>query len=108
MQLERVLVDDFYDVVNVRVFVSVVVVILHVVDARMNRSPMHMQVEHFVQWELRKIGVRIDKQIRTRCHFCFAKMHALLIFCRIGPAQVVVPAVSSNISKHSSAMTFAG
>ena len=42
-------VDDFSDVVNIRVLVALVIVEFHVVDPRLGSAPMNMQIQHLIQ-----------------------------------------------------------
>ena len=70
-------------------------------------SPVDMQIQHFIQRQLRKIGIRVVQDIVTRLHGCFAKMDTVLVFHRVGPTQVIMPCVGTDISKHGAAVTLA-
>ncbi len=108
MQTQGVGIDDFQNVVNVRILIAIVVVVFEVVNASLGRAPVNVQVQHFFQWKSGEVDIRIDEQIAASLHAGFAVMNVLVVLHRVRPAEVVVPCMGADVAEDCSAMTLAG
>ena len=108
VELERVFVDHAGDVVDVGIFVSVVVVIFDVVDARVDRPPVHVEVAHLIEREFGEVGIAIHEEVAALFHFAATEVDFVRMLDGIGPAEVVVEATRSYVTEDGAAMAFAG
>ena len=90
--------DNFIDL-RVRV-AELVRVVLHVVHARVHRSPVDVEVEHFIQWQLGEISLGIGQHIAVLFHRGLAVMHRMIMGEGIGPAEVIHPGLGADVAKH--------
>ena len=101
-----VCVSDLNNIVDIRVLIAFVVVKIHVIDIRFRRAPMDVKVEHFIEWSLGEVSVRIVQKIATSLHGCFAEMDTMFVFHRVRPAAIFVRGIRGNVSKYGAAMAF--
>ena len=101
-------VNDFNDVVNVRVLVALVVIEFHVIDPRLRSAPMNMQIQHLIQRQLGEVRIGIVQNVAASLHGRFAKVDRMFVFHRVGPTQIVVPSIGPDVSKYGASVTLAG
>ena len=108
VELQGVWVDDLGDIVDVRIFVSLVVVELEVVDAGFGGAPVDMEVAHFIEWELGEVGVGIDEEVAAFFHLSAANVDFVGVGDGVGPAEVVVKGAGADVAEDRAAVALAG
>ena len=66
---------------------------------------MYMKVKHFIEGEVGKVDGGIDQTVTSLCHFCFSKVDGVFIFGGIGPAQIIVKSMGSDITEDRPSVT---
>ena len=75
------------------------VVIGEIIDPCLGRIPVNMKIEHLVQWKFGEICFLIDQELTSLFHFCPGEVDGM-IKCRwIGPAQIIIKSMGSDVAK---------
>ena len=101
-------IDDLGDVVDVRIFVSLVVVEFEVVDPGFGRAPVDVEVAHFIEREFGEVGVGIDEEVAAFFHLAAANVDFVGVSDGISPTEVVVKGARSDIAEDGAAVALAG
>ena len=106
VELERVLIHDFLDIVDKGVRMSEGQVIIgEIIDPCLGGIPVNMKIEHLVQWKLGEICFLIDQELASLFHFCPGKVDGMIKGRRIGPAQIIIKCMGSDIAEDRPSVT---
>ena len=100
VQLERILVDHLFKVIDIRIGMTEGEVIIgEIVDSCLRSIPMNMEVQHLVEGKLGKVGGEIREQITVFFHLASPEVNGVVESDRIGPAEVIIKSLGAHIPK---------